>query len=56
MTWRAFQRARVSAGIDTCPFCDNVMTCVFETITALYALDRSLYGQADQNCRSAAMR
>jgi len=45
MTWRAFQRARVSAGIDTCPFCETVMTCVFATMTALYARKASLYGK-----------
>lgn len=28
MTRRAFQRARVSAGIETCPFRETLMTCV----------------------------
>jgi hypothetical protein len=36
MTWRAFQRALVAAGMDTCPFREIVMRCSLADMTPLY--------------------
>jgi hypothetical protein len=42
-TCRVFHRARVSAGIDTWPFRDTVITCEVSTMTALYGARAALY-------------
>lgn len=43
MTRRAFHRALVTAGMDTCPFWETVMMCSLADMTVLYADALPLY-------------
>jgi hypothetical protein len=55
MTRRAFHRALVAAGMDTCPFWETVMMCSLGDMPALYAKLVLLYDARRPIIRYGAM-